>query len=230
MKALIVEDSDEIIETVQLLLRIRWPDCDVISTHQGTQAIRLAEEEAPDLMILDLGLPDQNGLDVLRAVRKFSDIPILIVTANQDEVEKVKGLELGADDYLIKPFSHTELLARVKAVLRRAHMPQLKRDEGILSLPGLVIDFAERRVLLDGQGEVLITPIEWNLLYYLSRNRGRVIPYTSLAENVWGTQYVTQSAIKAAVYRLRQKLQDNGRVPKFIRSHPGVGYSLIGPV
>ncbi|HEX2697684.1 MAG TPA: response regulator transcription factor, partial [Anaerolineales bacterium] len=147
--------------------------------------------------------------------------------ANQDEVDRVKGLELGADDYIIKPFSHTEFLARVKAILRRSHMPQLRRDEGVLNLPGLVVDFAERRLLLEDGKEILITPMEWNLLYHLSRNRGRVIPYASLAENVWGTQYVTQSAIKAAVYRLRQKLSDDGHIPKFIRSHPGVGYSLI---
>lgn len=228
MKALIVEDSNEVVETITLLLGIRWPDCNVMYTQEGDKAIRIVEDEAPDIAILDLGLPDQNGLDVLRAIRKFSDIPIIVVTANQDEVDRVKGLELGADDYIVKPFSHTELLARVKAVLRRSHMPQLKRDEGILTLPGLVIDFAERRLLLEGGREVMVTSIEWSLLYCLSRNRGRVIPYASLAENVWGTQYVTQSAMKAAVYRLRQKLNDNGRTPKLIRAHSGVGYSLVG--
>jgi two-component system, OmpR family, KDP operon response regulator KdpE len=229
VKALIVEDSAEVVETVSLLLGIRWPDCQVITTRIGEDAIRLVGDEAPDILLLDLGLPDQSGLDVLRAVRGFSDTPIIIVSADQAEVDRVKGLELGADDYLVKPFSHTELLARVKAVLRRSHMPQLKRDEGILTVAGLVVDFAERRVVLEGGREVLITPIEWSLLYYLSRNRGRVIPYAALSENVWGTQYVTQSAIKAAVYRLRQKLNDDGKLPRLIRSHPGVGYSLVGP-
>jgi two-component system KDP operon response regulator KdpE len=188
------------------------------------------DSECPDIIILDLALPDQNGLDVLREIRQFSDTGVIVVTANQDELEKVKGLELGADDYVLKPFSHTEMLARVKAVLRRTHLPQLKRDEGILTLPGLIIDFAERRLVLDGGEEMFLTPVEWNLLYHLGRNRGRVIPYTTLAEKVWGTEYVTQSAIKAAVYRLRQKLNDDGRFPKFIRSHPGIGYSLIGSV
>ncbi|HET7142956.1 MAG TPA: response regulator transcription factor [Anaerolineales bacterium] len=228
MKILIVEDADEIIETITLLLNIRWPDCNIRSTHRGEEAAHLVEVESPDIVILDLGLPDRNGLDVLREIRSFSDTPVIIVTANQDEVDRVRGLELGADDYIIKPFSHTELLARVKSVLRRAHMPQLRRDDGILTLSGLVIDFSERRLLFDNGEEIFLTPTEWNFLYYLSRNRGRVIPYASLAENVWGTQYVTQSSIKAAVYRLRQKLKDNGRVPKLIRSHPGIGYSLIG--
>lgn len=227
MKALIVEDSGEVIDTITLLLRMRWPDCATLSTGQGREAVHLVEREAPDIMILDLALPDQDGLDVLREIRDFSDTPIIVVTANQNEMERVKGLELGADDYVVKPFSHTELLARVKAVLRRAHMPQLRRDEGILALPGLVIDFAERSLLRDGGEEIFLTPTEWNLLYHLSRNRGRVLSYMTLAENVWGTEYVSQSAIKAAVYRLRQKLNDDGHLPRFIRSHPGVGYSLI---
>jgi two-component system KDP operon response regulator KdpE len=230
VKALIVEDADEVIETISLLLSIRWPDCTVLSTREGNEAVRLVDSECPDIIILDLALPDQNGLDVLREIRQFSDTGVIVVTANQDELEKVKGLELGADDYVLKPFSHTEMLARVKAVLRRTHLPQLKRDEGILTLPGLIIDFAERRLVLDGGEEMFLTPVEWNLLYHLGRNRGRVIPYTTLAEKVWGTEYVTQSAIKAAVYRLRQKLNDDGRFPKFIRSHPGIGYSLIGSV
>ena len=228
MKVLIVEDADEVIETITLLFSIRWPDCSVKSTYRGEDAPRLVEIESPDVVILDLGLPDRNGLDVLKEIRGFSDTPVIIVTANQDEVDRVRGLELGADDFIIKPFPHTELLARVKAVLRRAHMPQLRRDEGILTLPGLVIDFSERRLLFDHGEEIFLTPTEWNFLYYLGRNRGRVIPYASLAENVWGTQFVTPSSIKAAVYRLRQKLRDNGRTPKLIRSHAGIGYSLIG--
>ena len=227
MKALLVEDASEVIETISLLLAIRWPDCKILSTADGVEAASMVEAETPDIVILDVGLPNQNGLDVLKEIREFSDVPVLIVTGNHDDMDKVKGLELGADDYMVKPFSHTELLARVRAILRRAHMPQLRHDGGILTLPGLVIDFAERRILMDSGEEALLTPNEWNLLYCLGRNRGHVLPYTSLAENVWGTQFVTQSAIKAAVYRLRQKLNDNDHTPKLIRSHPGVGYSLI---
>ncbi len=227
MKALIIEDDEPVVEAVTLLLGIRWPDCTVLSVSQGEKAAGTVEAEAPDLVLLDLGLPDRHGLDVLREIRKLSDVPLIVVTADPDEVDRVRGLEWGADDYIVKPFSHTELLARVKAVLRRTHMPQLRHDEGRLSLPGLANDFAERRLLLEGGGEVLLTPTEWNLLYHLSRNRGRVLPYASLAEHVWGTEYVTPSAIKAAIYRLRRKLGDDGKVPKLIRAYPGVGYSLI---
>jgi DNA-binding response OmpR family regulator len=134
-------------------------------------------------------------IDVLREIRHFSDTAIMVVMASQDEMEKVKGLEPGADDFMIKPFLHTELLARVKGVPRRTRMPQLRHDDGILTLPGLVIDFAERRLVLDGGEEHFLTPMEWNLLYHPSRNGGRVIPYTMLAEKVWGTEYVTLSAM-----------------------------------
>lgn len=227
MKTLIVEDAEEVIETMTLLLRIRWPDCCILATQQGEAALRLLDTESPDLVILDLGLPDRPGLDVLREMREFSDTPIIVITANQGEVEMVKGLELGADDYILKPFSHTAFLARVKATLRRTHMPQLRRDEGLLTLPGVVVDFAERRLLFETGQEVFLTRTEWNLLYHLGRNRGRVMPYSLLAEKVWGSQFVTQSSMKAAIYRLRQKLDDDGKVPRYIRSHPGVGYSLI---
>jgi two-component system, OmpR family, KDP operon response regulator KdpE len=228
LKALIVEDAEEVVETISLLLNIRWPDCSVVSTTYGQEATRLVEMETPDVVILDLSLPDQNGLEVLREIRSFSDTPVIVVTGDQDEMDRVKGLEIGADDFILKPFSHTELLARIKAVLRRSHMSQLRNDEGALSLPGLVVDFSERRITLESGEETLLTPTEWNLLYYLSRNRGRVIPYATLVEKIWGTEFVTRSAVKAAIYRLRQKLHDNGRVSRLIRSHPGIGYSFIG--
>lgn len=230
MKTLIVEDASEVVETISLLVGIRWPDCTVISTETGSQAPYLVETEAPDLVILDLSLPDVNGLEILQEIRDFSDVPIIVVTAQEGELSRVKCLEVGADDYISKPFSHTELLARIKAVLRRASMPELRRDQGILKLADLAIDFAARRVIYSGGGEVYLTPIEWHLLSYLYRNRGRVIPYDMLSEKVWGSEYVTRAAIKAAIHRLRQKLADRDRPIGLIRSHPGVGYSLSIPV
>lgn len=230
MKALIVEDSSEVVETISLLLSIRWPDCTVISTERGHEAPYLVETEAPDVVILDLALPDVDGLEVIQEIREFSDVPIIVVTAHEEETSRVKCLERGADDYINKPFSHTELLARIKAVLRRASMPELRHDQGLLQLPDLAIDFAGRRVIQAAGGEVYLTPIEWSLLSYLYRNRGRVIPYDLLSEKVWGSQYVTRAAIKAAVHRLRQKLADGDRPIRLLRSHPGVGYSLSVPI
>src|SRR5436309_245675 len=135
MKTLIVEDADEVVETLSLLLAIRWPDCTVISTKTGFQAPLLVETEAPDLVLLDLGLPDVDGLEIVQEIREFSDVPIIVVTAHEGEISRVKCLERGADDYINKPFSHTELLARVRAVLRRTSMPELRRDQGIYRFP-----------------------------------------------------------------------------------------------
>ncbi|MBI4337360.1 MAG: response regulator transcription factor [Chloroflexi bacterium] len=228
MKVLVVEDAPEIVESIKLCVAIRWPESQVMSTAQGSQGLQLVESEAPDVVILDLGLPDMDGLDVLREVRRFSDVPVLVVTAKGDEVSRVKGLETGADDYIVKPFSHTELLARMRAVLRRSHLPQLWGDEGVVRGKGLSVDLAARRVFVDGQ-EAELTPSEWNLLSYFVRNEGRIIPLPVLAEKVWGSAYVESSSIKMCVRRLRLKLRDNTKSPQLVRSHRGLGYSFVMP-
>ncbi|TAN35039.1 response regulator transcription factor, partial [Patescibacteria group bacterium] len=133
MKVLIVEDAEEVVESIKLCISLRWPDCVTFTTPRGKEGLRLVEAESPDLVILDLALLDGNGLDVLKEIRRFFDVPVLIVSATADELSRVKGLEIGADDYIVKPFSHTELLARIRAALRRAHMPELWKDEGIVT-------------------------------------------------------------------------------------------------
>lgn len=228
MKVVVVEDSPEVVETIALCLTIRWPDAAVVSTGNGSKAAPLVESEAPDIVILDLGLAEMDGLEVLQEIRAFSDVPVIIVTARGEEVARVRGLEMGADDYIVKPFSHTELLARVKAILRRTQKPELRSDEGILSVPGFVLDLAGRRLLLEGR-EVNFTATEWKLLSYLVRNEGRVIPLQVLAERVWGTEYLAASAIRMCVRRLRLKLGDDPQRPRIIRSHRGMGYSFARP-
>ena len=131
MKVLVIEDIPEVVTTIRVCFTIRWPDTIVISSENGGDAVGLVESGSPDIVILDLSLPDMNGLDVLQEIRRFSDLPVIIVTAHDEEIVKVSGLELGAYDFLVKPFSHTELMARAKAVLRRTHMPQLRGDEGV---------------------------------------------------------------------------------------------------
>lgn len=225
MRALVVEDSPEVVDTIALCLTIRWPDTTLLSAASGARALEFVEAEAPDIVILDLGLPDMDGLQVLKEIRRFSDVPVIIVTAKGDETARVKGLETGADDYIVKPFSHTELLARVKAVLRRTQQPGLWDDEGLISGPGFTVDLGGRRVLRDGT-EVDLTATEWKLLSYLVRNQGRVITYGMLAQRVWGSEYVSQSAIKMCIRRLRLKLGDDPRKANIIRSHRGHGYSF----
>lgn len=225
MKAVIIEDADEVVESIKLCVTIRWPECELFSTPKGKEGIRLIETHSPDVVILDISLADGHGLDFLKEIRKFSDVPVIIVSVKADEVSRVKGLELGADDYITKPFSHTELLARIRAVLRRTHMPQLWGDEGVVKSDGLTIDLASGRVYVHNE-EVELSATEWKLLQFLARNERKVIPMQVLATNVWGLNYVEKSTIKMCVRRVRMKLGDDTKSPKLIRSHRGRGYSF----
>jgi len=225
VKVLIVEDAAEVVESIKLCISIRWPDCVMLTTAQGREALTLVERESPDLVILDLALLDGNGMDVLKDIRRFSDVPVLIVSATADEVSRVKGLELGADDYIVKPFSHTELLARIRATLRRAHMPELWKDEGVVTGDKISIDLAAGRVYVDGS-EAQFSATEWKLLAYLVRNAGKVISTRALTQNVWGLSFVENSTIKMCVRRVRLKLGDNTQSPRIIRSYRGRGYAF----
>ena len=225
MKVLIVEDAAEVVESIKLCISIRWPDCVMLTTARGREASTLVERESPDLVILDLALLDGNGMDVLKDIRRFSDVPVLIVSATADEVSRVKGLELGADDYIVKPFSHTELLARIRATLRRAHMPELWKDEGVVTGDKISIDLAAGRVYVDGS-EAQFSATEWKLLAYLVRNAGKVISTRALTQNVWGLNFVENSTIKMCVRRVRLKLGDNTQSPRIIRSYRGRGYAF----
>lgn len=228
MKALIVEDAPEIVETIRLCISIRWPGTTVLSTARGNDAPSIIEAESPDIVVLDLGLPDIDGLDVLKQVRTFSDVPILIVTVRGDELSRVKGLEMGADDYLVKPFSHTEFLARMWAVLRRTNRLEMGGAGGLITGKDFSIDLAARRVFVNSK-EIDLAPTEWNLFSYLVRNEGKVVPQAVLAERVWGTSEVESSAIKMCVRRLRLKLGDSLQTSSVIRTHRGRGYSFVRP-
>ena len=224
MKVLIVEDQPETVEAIELCIVIRWPNTDVLSTDNGAGVSRLVHIENPDLVILDLGLPGIDGLDVLEDLRMISEVPVIIVTAMGEESARVKGLEAGADDYIVKPFSHTELLARINAVLRRVQRSSLNQTDREITHDRLTIDFESGSVSIKDE-KVRLTPTEWNLLSYLALNEGKVLPRDVIAQNVWGTEYVDESAIKMCVRRLRLKLGDDPRAPKIIHSHRGLGYS-----
>ena len=228
MKVLVIEDTPEVVEAIGICFTIRWPDATVISSQYGGQAPQLVESMAPDIMILDLGLPDMDGIEVLREIRAFSDVPVIIVTANAQEAVVAASLELGADDYIVKPFPHLELMARAKAVLRRAHMPTLWGDEGVVKGRGMSIDLQGRRLLIDGR-EVPLTPTEWRLLSCLVRNERRVVSHDILAQEVWGTDFLNDAAIKMCVRRLRLKLSRHYQVGSVLRTHRGLGYSFARP-
>ena len=225
MKILIIEDSPNVVETISLALEIRWPDIKIIVTSRGEQGIEMTETESPDVIILDLGLPDINGFDVLKRIRLFSNIPIIILTARLDEADIVKGLEWGADDYMIKPFKQLELLARVQGALRRYRHLNGK----VLVCGQLHLDPVSLKLTLDTR-EIKITRTEGLILGHLMKNAGNVVSYASLGEAMWGADFPEASdSIKVHIRHLREKLEVDPGKPKFIITKPGIGYLLTTP-
>jgi two-component system KDP operon response regulator KdpE len=229
MKLLVVDDEPDVVESVRLGFTLQWRDVDVLGAGKGEQALDLIEQERPDIVLLDIGLPDIDGFEVLRQVRAFSDVPVVMLTARDDAMDKVKGLELGADDYVTKPFNHLELMARVKAVLRRLEMPPpTSRAPSFRSGP-LEVDFARQEARLDGQ-RLDLTPTEYKLLYHLVRNVGHVLAHTTLLAKVWGREYVDEvDYVRVYIRRLRDKLRDSPEAPRFIATERGLGYRFLPP-
>lgn len=227
MKALVIEDNPDLVETITLCLEMRWPEVKVVFSLEGGKGIDLVETEAPDIVILDINLPDMSGFEVLRQIRLFSDVPVVVLTVRAEEVDKVKGLELGADDYVAKPFSHMELLARVKAVLRRSHMPELRGAENLMEAGDIQIDLAAHQVRR-GDRALKLTPIEYSLLTHLVRNEGLVLSNRALLQKVWGDECSEPTDyVKRYIHRLRLKLGDDTSHPQIIISERGLGYKFI---
>ncbi len=222
MKVLIVEDDKEIVDAITLAFQIRWPEAKVVSTRLGRKGVELVETENPDIVILDLGLPDISGFEVLSQIRLFSHVPIIILTVRSDEADVVKGLEWGADDYILKPFRQLELLARVKALIRR----QSPNDEEELVSGQLHLDATSGQLRCDGK-EIALTITESRILAHLMRNAGHVVTHSSLAEAVWGNDYPgAADSLKVHIRRLREKIESSPSQPKFILTKAGVGYFL----
>lgn len=229
MKVLVIEDNPEIVQSVNLCFELRWPGVELLSAAEGRKGLQLADEASPDVIILDLGLPDMDGLEVLREIRSYSNVPLIILTVRDEELDKVKGLEMGADDYVVKPFAPAEFLSRVRAVIRRSQMPEMRSDEEPYVKGNLRIDFAAREITV-GAKLVKLTPSEYKLLYVLVRNEGRVVPHQVLLERVWGSEYTEETDyIKVYVQRLREKLEEEPGHPRLILSERGVGYKFVGP-
>jgi two-component system KDP operon response regulator KdpE len=227
VKILVVDDEPDVVESVRLGFTLQWREVDVIEANDGDMALSLVESEHPDIVLLDVGLPGMDGFEVLRQVRAFSDVPVLMLTARDDAMDKVKGLELGADDYVTKPFNHLELMARVKAVLRRLEMPAPASRTPSFRAGDLEVDFAKQEVRLRGE-RVVLTPTEYKLLYHLVRNAGHVLEHGTLLAKVWGREYVDEvDYIRVYVRRLRDKLGDSSDSPRYIQTERGIGYRFI---
>jgi two-component system KDP operon response regulator KdpE len=227
MKILVIDDAPDVIESVRLGFTLQWREVEVLGAERGERGLDLVEQEKPDLVLLDVGLPDIDGYEVLKQVRAFSDVPVVMLTARDDTLDLVKGLELGADDYVTKPFNHLELLARVKAVLRRLDMPAPAARVPSFRSGDLDMDFARQELRLAGE-RVELTPTEYKLLYHLVRNAGYVLTHGTLLAKVWGREYVDEvDYLRVYVRRLRDKLGDDPERPRYIRTERGMGYRFI---
>jgi two-component system, OmpR family, KDP operon response regulator KdpE len=226
---LIVEDEEAISNFISAILTSN--DYNILKASKGKEAITMAASHRPDLILLDLGLPDMDGLEVLRTIRNWTGIPVVIVSARGHENEKVEALDSGADDYITKPFGSSELLARVRTALRHgqnvAGNPFVKSDK--LAVGELEIDYGKRMVTLSGN-EVHLTPIEYKIIVLLSNNIGKVLTHDYIMKEVWGPYTNEIQALRVNMANIRRKLETNPGEPKYIVTEVGVGYRMVEEV
>lgn len=201
----------------------------VITASDGEQALHQAELNELDLILLDIMMPKMEGWEVCRRIREFSNVPIIMLTALGEKPDIVKGLSMGADDYLTKPFSLPELMARVRAVLRRTNVPESVKHEPIFVLGNFTMNYAQRRVSVSGK-DIRLSPTEYRLLYELVTNAGRVVFHQDLLAKVWGREYRDETEyLRVYVRYLRQKIEEEPSSPKLILTEQGVGYRFAQP-
>jgi len=221
---LVIEDEAQILRFLRAALTshgFRFAEAGT-----GEEGLRQAATRSPDVIVLDLGLPDIDGLEVTRRLREWSAVPIVVLSARGQERDKVAALDLGADDYVTKPFGVGEFLARLRVALRRGAGSSADAEEGVVEIGGLSIDLARRRILRDG-AEVRLTPIEYKLLAVLARHPGRVLTHETLLRQVWGPGYTHQKHyLRVYMAQLRHKLEKDPARPRYLMNEPGVGYRL----
>jgi two-component system KDP operon response regulator KdpE len=224
---LVVDDEPHVLKLVKA--NLESSGYRVLTAADGEEAIQIVEREMPDLVILDLMLPKMDGYAACSRIREFSTVPIIMLTARSAQVDLVQGFEVGADDYLTKPFSVTELLMRVQAVLRRSKWPEeILSRQGFKAGP-IEIDFGQHRVTADGE-EVKLTPTEYRLLAYMASNANRVITHRELLRAVWGPEYGEETEyLRVYIRYLRQKLEPVPSEPCYLLTQPGAGYMLYQP-
>ena len=221
---LVVDDEPRMIGFIRMNLELE--DHQVIEAHSGLEALDALRKKLPDLLILDVMMPDLDGFETLRMLREFSDIPVIMLTAKGEENDKVLGLELGADDYITKPFGPRELSSRIKALFRRLEKPSTA--EAILRVDDrLSVDFNQRQVIVDGVA-VKLRPTEYRLLYHLIRNAGWTVPHDQILQKVWGYEYRDEAHyVRLYVNYLREKIEEDPSNPRYIITERGVGYRFI---
>lgn len=224
-RILVVDDEPRIIHFIRL--NLEHDGFEVYEAHSGPEALEQLRDQMPDLVLLDIMMPDLDGFETLRLIREISTVPVIMLTAKGEEEDKVRGLELGADDYVTKPFSPNELTSRVRAVLRRTELPGKPVHDIIEIDDRLKIDFDRREVWVDGE-LVKLRPTEFRLLYHLVQNAGWVVPHEQLLAKVWGYEYRDETHyLRLYINYLRQKLEEDPSNPKYIQTERGVGYRFI---
>jgi two-component system KDP operon response regulator KdpE len=224
-RILVVDDEPRMIHFIRL--NLEHDGFDVVEASSGTQALAQLRDRLPDLVLLDVMMPDLDGFETLRLLREFSTVPVIMLTAKGDEEDRVRGLELGADDYVTKPFSPRELVSRVRAVLRRTESPASAAHEPVRVDDRLTIDFDRREVRVEGH-LVRLRPTEYRLLYHLVQNAGWVVPHDQLLAKVWGYEYRDETHyLRLYINYLRQKLENDPAHPEYILTERGVGYRFV---
>ncbi|MDD5702091.1 MAG: response regulator transcription factor [Dehalococcoidales bacterium] len=225
MKILAIEDDASTVKSLQFYLQMRYPDVDVITASNGLEGLKLVDDESPDLVLIDSSLPDIDHLELVKQIRVFSEIPLLVLSDSETDLDRARGLEIGADDCINKPLNPIDLLARVKALLRRAYGFNNGSDQIVSIDNELRINVSTREVFLSGN-RVYLTPIEYKLLLELTRSDGKILTHRLILDKVWGTQYAAdESFVKKYIYRLRRKLGSNS-LRNILVTERGIGYRL----
>jgi two-component system KDP operon response regulator KdpE len=228
MKLLVVDDDPVVSDALRVSFSFQHRDCKVITAEDGKSGLTTFFERQPDVVVLDINLPKMNGLDVLSRIRETSNTPVIMLSGRDGELDIVRALEMGADDYVTKPFSCLELVARIRAHARRIELgPQVETQAETFASDGLTIHFPSQEVHVDGR-RVALTNTEYRLLYHLVRNAGQVMPHRALLQLAWGSEAYGTDVVRVYVSRLRSKLEPNAESPRYIFTKAGLGYLFVG--
>lgn len=229
MKILIIDDDQNLVQALELGFKLQWPECQVIAAVDGNQALEALPRENPDIVLLDIVMPGMDGFEVLRRMREVSDTPVIMLSVRGQEQDKVRALEMGADDYIAKPFGSQELMSRMKAVLRRAMGPLPDAAGPRLTCGDLTIEYASNTVSVRGR-PVELTWMEYHLLCALARHPNQVQSHAAVLARAWGSEYRgDRDLLKVYIRRLREKIEEDPSRPRYILTDWGRGYKLAVP-
>jgi DNA-binding response OmpR family regulator len=222
LTVLVVDDEPRIIDFIRM--NLEFEGFRVVDAPNGQKALECLKEDLPDLVLLDVMMPKMDGFETLKHIREVSNVPVIMLTVRQEEGDRIRGLDLGADDYITKPFSPRELLSRIKALLRRSFMPSPTRKTRIVVDDDLIIDFSKGEVFVRGE-KIALRPTEYRLLYHLVNNAGRLLTHETLLSKVWGHEYRDEAHyLRLYITYLRQKIEQDPAHPKYILTERGLGY------